>query len=324
MNIFPYIHEPEKSIEVYKETKKYLKENHDVKLKIEELGWIYHTIGMIIPQNLDNYWSGHYYPFKESWEELQISFNLVCFGLYKQAFVSLRSGLELGLLSVYFNINDEGHKTVQDWLKSKDSPDANTPRSNKIWKILLSNKNIDEFNNKHNLRKDFNSLSYLHNYVHSKGGKHSNSMGIFKSNFQTFEKELIPKWIKSYSDIVSLICTLHLLKYPIAVIRYDYKKKFGIDIPNFGGLEEYNINKIAKILPEGYLNDIEEIAKNDALTQQTINEIDNFPDMNEEEIESQILEIEKMFIEDGEGFIKWLENQKKYLNNLGCPSLVKQ
>lgn len=78
------------------------------KLKEEEqkqLGWIYHTVGMIVPQNFENFWSGHYFPFIDSWEELQVSFNQICFGLYKQAFVSLRSGLELGLLSVYFNIN---------------------------------------------------------------------------------------------------------------------------------------------------------------------------------------------------------------------------
>ena len=45
-------------------------------------------------------------------------------------------------------------------------------------------------------------------------------------------------------------------------------KKFGIDIPSFGGLEEYNIDKIASILPENYLDDIEIIAKEDPTTQE--------------------------------------------------------
>jgi hypothetical protein len=56
--------------------------------------WIYHTLGMIIPHNFENFWSGHFFSFIESWEELQVSFTQICFGLYKQAFVSLRSGLE--------------------------------------------------------------------------------------------------------------------------------------------------------------------------------------------------------------------------------------
>lgn len=317
MKLFPYIHEPARSIEVHKKTEEFLDENPKIKNRIEELGWIYHTIGMIIPQTKENFWSGHYFPFKESWQELQISFNLVCFGLYKQSFVSLRSGLELGLLSVYYNINDEGHKTVQDWLNSKDSPDAKTPRANTIWKILLSNSNIKDFNNKHNLEQSFKNLGYLHNFVHSKGEKYSNSMGLLKSNFQTFEEDIIPKWIKSFEDIISLVCTLHLLKYPISVLRYDYRKKFGIDIPNFGGLEEYHLNKISKILPEGYLIDIEKIAEKDTETQTLINKIDSMPDVTTNQIELQVFKIDKMSIEHGEGFEIWLENQKRFRKEIG-------
>jgi len=73
--------------------------------------------------------------------------------LYKQAFSTLRSGLELGLLSVYYNINDDGHETVKEWFYSLDGPGSNTPRAEKIWKILLSNPNIEEYNNKFDLKK---------------------------------------------------------------------------------------------------------------------------------------------------------------------------
>ena len=317
MKFSPYIYEPDKSIEVYKETEKYFETNPEIKKRIEELGWIYHTVGMIIPHNFENFWSGHFFPFIESWEELQVSFNQICFGLYKQAFVSLRSGLELGMLSVYFNINDDGHNAVKEWLNAKDNKEANTPRAETIWKILLSNNNIKIFNDKHNLRQTFDNLGYLHNYVHTKGAKHSNRMGVLKSNFQTFESKLISKWLDSYADIISLVSTLHLLKYPISVVRFDYRKKFGIDIPSFGGLEEYNIDKIASILPEKYLEDIVLIANEDPTTQETIKEISAFPDMTDEQVEEQIINLEKMSIENGEGFTKWLENQEKFLKSLG-------
>ncbi len=317
MKFTPYTYEPNKSIEVYHTTEKYFEDNPETKAKIEELGWVYHTVGMIIPQNMENLWSGHYFPFIDSWDELQISFNQICFGLYKQAFVSLRSGLELGMLSVYFNINDDGHNTVKDWLNSKDIYEANTPRANTIWKILLSNANIKKFNELHDIKKIFDNLGYLHNYVHTKGAKYSNKMGLFKGNTQTFESDLINKWIKAYTDIISLISTLHLLKYPISVIRIDYSKKFGIDIPSFGGLEEFNINKIAKILPNNYLKDIELIANNDPETQKTIQEIKSFPDMSEEQVEEQIINLDKMSIEHGEGFNQWLKNQEMWLKPLG-------
>lgn len=320
MKFSPYLYEPDKSIKVYRETEDYFKNRPEIKNRIEELGWIYHTVGMIIPHNLKNFWSGHYFPFIDSWEELQVSFTQICFGLYKQAFVSLRSGLELGLLSVYFNINDDGHIAVKEWLKSKNK----TPRTPDIWKILLQNENIKKFNRLHDLQKIHKELGYLHNYVHTKGSKHSNRMGVSNGNFQTFESELILRWLDSYADIVSLVSTLHLLKYPISVIRFDYRKKFGIDIPGFGGLEEYNIDKIASILPEKYLEDIENIAKEDHATQETIKEISSFPDITDEQIEEQIITLEKISIKSSGGFTNWLENQKKLLKVFGQSEFDKE
>jgi hypothetical protein len=68
MKIFPYIYEPEKSIEVFNKTNNFLDTNKDVKSKIEELGWVCHEVGNIIPQTIENYWSGHSFPFSESLE----------------------------------------------------------------------------------------------------------------------------------------------------------------------------------------------------------------------------------------------------------------
>lgn len=311
MKFSPYIYEPDKSIEVFRKTEEYFTTNNFIKERIEELGWIYHTIGNIIPQTYDNYWSGHNFPYSESWDELQISFNLICFGLYKQAFTSLRSSLELGLLSVYYNINDDGHNAVKEWLHSRNTNEANTPYAKEIWNILLSNNNIKKFNDKNKLREIFNNLGYLHNYVHTKGIKYSNSMGIPKSNSQTFEPILLDQWLKSYADVISLVCTMHLLKYPISVVRFDYSKKFGIDIPNFGGLQEHGIDKISKILPENYLSDIEEIANEDPDTQIIITQISSLPDMTEEQIEEQMIHVDQMLIEHGNGFTKWLEIQEQ-------------
>lgn len=317
MKFWPYIYEPDKSIEVYRQTEKYFEDNPEIKKRIEELGWIYHTVGMILPQNFENFWSGHNFPFNESWDELQVSFNQICFGLYKQAFVSLRSGLELGMLSVYFNINDDGHNAVKEWLQSKVVKEADTPYAKTIWRILKQNDNIRLFNEKHDLETVHKNLGYLHNYVHTKGAKHSNRMGMLKSNSQTFEPKLILKWLDTYAEIISLVSTLHLLKYPISVIRFDYSKKFGIDIPSFGNLEEFNIDKIATILPANYLADIEAIAQADNSTQETIKEICAFPDMTEEQVEEQIINLEKMSIENGEGFTMWFKNQETFLKSLG-------
>lgn len=317
MKYWPYIYEPDKSIEVYGQTEKYLQDNIELKERVQYLGWIYHDIGDIIPQTAENIWSGHYFPFTESWEELQVSFNLICLGLYKQAFASLRSGLELGLLSVYYNINDDGHNIVKEWLQSNEDRSADTPTSKKIWGSLKKNKNISVFNEKFNIEKFHQDLGYLHNYVHTKGIMYSNSMGSIKGNSQAFLPSVITRWLKSFEDVICLVATLHLLKYPISVIRYDYQSKFGIDIPSFGNLEEQSIDRIAKILPKGYLKEIENISANDIEVKEFLEYLNSLPDMTENEAEQQAITIEKILIENGEGFTRWLKRQEDTYKSLG-------
>lgn len=312
----PYIYEPDKSIEVYRLSENYLDSNPHFKDKISNLGWCYQNVGKSIPQTVENFWSGHFFPFVESSEELQISFNLVMFGLYKQAFMSLRSALEVGLLSVYYNINDDGHNIVKDWLRSKDTWEANTPRSAKIWKILKTNKNIETFDQKYNLNERFEGLSYLHNYVHTKGYKYSNKLGLMKSNCQTFEESVFLEWLGAYEEVVIIVTTLHMLKYPITSIVYDWDDKVGIDNP-FPVLEPFEIDQITEILPLAYFREIETIASTDLDTQELLNYIDQLPSMTGEEKEQQIINFDKSMIENGQGFIAWEIQELKFLERMG-------
>ena len=49
MKLIPYIYEPDKSIEVFKDTNDYLEKKPTIKERIEHLGWVYHNVGEIIP-----------------------------------------------------------------------------------------------------------------------------------------------------------------------------------------------------------------------------------------------------------------------------------
>lgn len=314
MKILPYIYEPEKSIEVYNLTNTYLDYNPHIKEEIQTLGWIYHEVGLVIPQTNENFWSGHYFPYQESWEELQVSLNSCFFGLYKQAFVSLISALEVGMLSVYYNINDEGHNTVQNWYRSSDDSAADTPYQKTIWDILLSNNSIKSFNDKFDLKGRLDNLKFLHNYVHTKGIKYSNSLGIHKTNHQTFEEDVLKYWLTTFKEIITIVTTLHLLKYPIAIVEYDCDKKFGIDMPSFGGLHSSKIERMASILPEEYMAEIKSIAASDPITRNRLVQIESLPDLTEEQIDEQILKSHKLWIEHGEGFIIWERNQYKLYN----------
>ncbi|MBC45192.1 MAG: hypothetical protein CMO08_05250 [Thalassospira sp.] len=219
------------------------------------------------------------------------------------------------MLSVYYNINDEGHIIVKEWLHSKDTWEANTPKTDKIWKILRSNQNIAGFDDKLLLRNRFNALSYLHNYVHTKGFKFSNQLGRLKSNHQTFEEHALLNWLSAFEEIILILITLHMLKYPISIIKFDWSKKIGIDNP-FPVLEEFEIEKIEELLPENYIQEIASIAREDVFTQNLFGHIKSLPDMTETEQKEQILEHDMMMIENGQGFLEWKKFQLSISKNL--------
>jgi hypothetical protein len=316
MNFFPYIYDNAKSIDTYRDSLKYLEENQNVKDKIQTLGIIYNSIRHSVPQTIENFWSGHSFPLSESWDDIQISATLCFFGLYKQAFSTLRSGLELGLLSVYNNINDDGHETVREWFYSLDGTDSNTPRADKNWKILLSNSNIEEYNNKFDLKSDYLSLGYLHNYVHTKGHKYSNSLDGQKGNSQVFIASALLEWLNTYEKIAVIVVTLHLLKYPLGLFKFDYYRKFGINMPNVAQVS-FNASFIASLLEKNKLEEIQNIANKDTQTKDLLSQLNAIPDKTDNEIEEQVIEFEKRFIKRYVGgFKKWEDDQLKSMNDM--------
>jgi len=304
----PFIYHPDKSIDVNRKTMEYLDNNPEVKAKIQKVTWLYHSLHNVIPVTTESFWSGHNFPYNESWEEMQISFNLVCFGLYKQAMVSMRSVLELGLLSVYYNINDEGHIAVKKWLSSDDSKEADTPRNQKVWKILIEHENIKRFQSHIDLKQRFFDLGFLHNYVHTKGHKFSNKLGILKSNFQTFEEKSILFWLDTLEEIVVIILTLHILKYPTALMEYDFGKKFGIDVPCFSHLQSHEIENLKEFLPKDFFELLTVITSSHPETIDFLNWLESLPDMTEEDVENQICEMDKGDIER-QGINEYKKNQ---------------
>jgi hypothetical protein len=302
-----YIYNCEKSIEVYKKSMKYIDNNEEYLSKIDELGWSYSAVGTLIPHTTENLWSGHFFPWAESWDELQVSFNLCLFGLYKQAMVSLRSGLELGLLSVYWNLNDDGHQIIKEWLKSE----KDTPRLDEIWKKLERHRNFHDFQRQCDLKWRLLKLGFLHNYVHSKGYEFSNYFGLSKTNFQTFEYNAFEKWLETYEEVIKVLTVLHLIKYPLGSVKYDYASKFGIDVPSFGGIDEFEVELIEKMIGSELFGIIKQIAEDDERTQAVLKYINEKKDITEDEVQQQIICHDKFMIENM-GLEGWLRMHDSY------------
>jgi hypothetical protein len=293
--------------DVYKSSQKYLDEKSEIGSELSELAWAYTSIGKTIPKTEQNSFSGHCFPWYESYDEIEVSYNLCMLGYYKQSMTSLRSSFELGFLSIYWNLNDYGHDAIKSWLRSQ----KNTPMFKDIWKKLEKHPNFFNYQEQHDIKQRLLDLGYLHDYVHGKGYKFSNRIHPFIFG-QAFESIGFDKWFKAYKEVVEVLCILHLIKYPIGVVRFDYSTKFGVDIPDFGGLTEFEIDRLEKIIGHNAFQSIQAIAESDSTVQDLLSWIKSLPDLSEKQVEDQVIRIDKSMIKIS-GFNNWLSNQQLFL-----------
>ena len=102
----------------YNASIKYLDDHDDIKKDFTTHLWAYHEIGDIVPQTIDNVFSGHFFPYLESYLHLENSCELCLQGFYTYAFFALRSALELGILYVNFALNDKEYEELKNGNRS--------------------------------------------------------------------------------------------------------------------------------------------------------------------------------------------------------------
>jgi len=303
------IYNCDKSVEVYRQSEKFIEEN-GYEYKLFSLITIYQCISQQFPHTDISLGSGHFFPWMECYEEIKISSNLCFFGFYKQAMISLRTALELGVLSIYWNLDDNAHEIIKNWLNSEED----TPLSKKIWKKLEGHSNFELLQKKYDIKKEFKHLNnFLSNYVHSKGVKYCNSIG-FRTGCQKFEEVGFLIWYKLLERVTKVIVILYLTKYPIGVIKYDYSKKFGIDIPMFGGLEQFGVEAVERLIGNDVFDIIQDIAKVDENIQRIMGKVSTLPNITDEDVENQVIRLAKSEIElaggPEVGFKNWLRMQE--------------
>lgn len=270
----------------------------------------HHTATHVVPHTTESLWSGHFFPATESLAEAEVSCNLALAGYYKQSMASLRASLELGLLSVYWNLQDDGHLIIKRWLHSRED----TPWTKEIWTSLSTHAGIAHFSEVFGVRERIQDLfGELSNYVHSRGRLYSNDHADPELPLFTFRpsEHIIDLWMDTHRQIVWLILALHLAKYPVATLRMDWGRKFGIDVPAFGGLAEPEVAMAEAYLGEAPFAVLRQIAEADQHTQQILAWIDSLPDMTEEQVELQILDMDKTQIQHGGGYLAWELQQRR-------------
>lgn len=105
--------------QAYADSIDYLRTRPEVRSRLRQFMWAYQQAGDLVPQTLEKATSGHYFPYAQSYEELENSYQLALGGFYRYALIALRNTLELGVVGVFFAVEDQEHVEAQPWLRGE-------------------------------------------------------------------------------------------------------------------------------------------------------------------------------------------------------------
>lgn len=284
------INDYEKINAVYQQSEQYLESHSDLLEIIATHMWAYNEIGTLVPQTLENFWSGHFFPFSESYYELENSFELCKHGFYRHSLFALRCVLELGVLGLYFDRNNQSHKDIQKWLHSKDP----TPYFKNMVKSIFTLDYFKQFNKAVPIRSEMEcTYDALSNYTHVRGYQFSTSAQTI-SNFNQFNEASLKMYIKLMKDVVKNNIILLLLKYPIGMQKLPLEEKFYLNTPMGGFLEQNGPQEsVFAILDNNIRVILKDISDKDPTVQEIVAYINALPDLTEEEVKKQNEEWEK-------------------------------
>lgn len=273
-----------KHSENIKETEKYFTANEELHRKIDKLVWAYHEIGHVIPQHVDKVFTGHNFAYTESQYEIECSYQLLKLSFYKYSFISLRNALELGLLSIYWDKDDNSETTIQDWHSSKQD----TPFKRQVIAGLKTIDNINQFCNYFDLFAKIDKLyGDLSDFTHTKGHLYS-GQNLNRANFTRFNENVVVDWAKYLEQVTQILLTVYILKYPVAIQYTPMQDKFGINVPMGTFLDAFQLEQIKEVLNIDELKILQEISDNDEGAKSLANWVNSHPDISEDEYKKQV------------------------------------
>jgi len=278
----PNINSHKKILNAYNESLEYLSNNPELYIKLTKYIRAYYLIDDLIPQTEDNFISGHSFPYSESYFELENSYQLCLEGFYNYAFSALRSVLELGLIRIYFAVEDKEHEEVRPWITSK----KRTPSFRSALKRLNKIPCFKEYNKHFNYVKNVHGIyDHLCGFIHTRGFKYS-STSSNKSNFNRFNEGAMIEYLNNMFLVVEYLIVLMLIKYPIGMKSLPLSEKFGLNPPAGGFLDYQNIF-IKAVLNDKELAFLEYISDTNPDVKKIVEEIESLPDITDEELQKQ-------------------------------------
>jgi hypothetical protein len=272
---------------------------------------VYKSLPDLLPQLVEQFTSGHVFPIYEGEYELESSISLTKFGFYKHALGALRNVLELGWLSVYWDLAGRSHIEIQGWLHSIED----TPFRKRVFAALKREPNIKAFDDAHKFLEGVEKLYYsLCDFAHTKGRRFS-IRALSRSNVNTFNEASLRYWLKLLRQVVKTVVIFHILKYPIALRYTPLDDKFGFNPPMGGFFRPYQADECRKLFFPEELRTLQSISDADPGAVSIAEWVNSQPDITREEMEDQ-LERDDQFWISSSGFERWLETEESTLRFL--------
>ncbi|MDB5161075.1 MAG: hypothetical protein JWO96_455 [Candidatus Saccharibacteria bacterium] len=306
----PLIHSRVSIDQTYTDSLAYFKENPKLKEQVWDIYWSLHYLWDVVPQTVETMFSPHTFPAMEANNEFDASVALLLEGFYRQSIVSLRSVLELSLLSVFYNQDDNGHDNIQAWAHGAE----NTPFMKTIKKELGLLPYFSEFDTKFTFFDGLDEIyGILNDFTHIKGHRHSARGLARRSNTNNFDKSAFARWLYLAKRVVKVAVIIHGLRFPLMLKVLPLEDKFGFDIPSGFFLSESQIDQVKKSLTKEEIAFIEEKAEHDDYTIAVTNDILSRPDMTKAELRKQSLDFNKSMISHSPtGFKGWYESHSGF------------
>lgn len=307
------LHSDKLILQILNETNEYLQKHPETKKKVEEINWTFRSLLGLLPETLETFWSGHIFPIAEAEYELECSIVFCKLGFYKHAIGALRNVLELGLLSVYWDIDGQSHIDIQDWLRSMES----TPFRKRVFAKLRTNSNIGKFDDKQDILGKTKTLyGQLSDFSHTKGfGFSSRQLNKHQSNVNSFNETSLARWLELTEKVAEIVTIFHILKYPVALQYIPIIEKFGLNGPVGGFIEPHQVERIKEIISQDMLRDLQEISDKDPDAMEAVKWIKNLPDITESEFSEQIERQDKSMIQM-QGYEQWIKNERKFYKEI--------
>lgn len=278
---------------VYQASEDYLKNHKSLVDEIAAYMWAYNEAGTLVPQTPENFGSGHFFPFTESYYELENSFELCKQGFYRHSLFALRCVLELAVIGLYYDKEDQAHVSIQEWLHSKDP----TPFFRNVLRDLFSSGYFKRFDEILPIRENFEELySVLSNYVHVRGYRYSTT-GQSWSNFNRFSERAFIRYAQLMKKTVRSNIIMMLLKYPIGMQQLPIWQKFGFNSPVGGILDGSSQEAVLNVLDDSTRTLLEDISNGDPNTRTIVESIFAMPDLTDEELDKQRTEWDELMEE---------------------------